>query len=95
LVDTGSTDCHINPEYAEELGFARVALKESKQLRNVDSSLNSGGPLTHYTPLTIRANGIERTLPFYLSNIGSSMIVLGIDYMQEFAPPIDWRTTSI
>ncbi|KAH9028656.1 hypothetical protein EDB84DRAFT_1563047 [Lactarius hengduanensis] len=95
LVDTGSTDCHINQEYAEELGLARVALEKPRHLTNADNTSCSGGPLTHYTPLTIRANGIERTLPFYLSDLGSSMIILGIGYMQEFAPPIDWRTTTI
>jgi len=67
-----------------ELDLPRKKLNKPKEVRNVDGTF-----------LKVQLNGKEKTLRFYLANIGNEEAILGYPFLESLDPKVDWKTATI
>jgi len=95
LLDSGATECFLNINKVYELDLPKKKLDRPKEVKNVDGTLNISGSITHETFLRVRLNGKEKTLRFYLANIGNEEAILGYPFLESLDPKVDWKTATI
>ena len=95
LLDSGATECFLNINKVHELDLPKKKLNRPKEVKNIDGTLNISGSITHETFLKVRLNGKEKTLRFYLANIGNEEAILGYPFLESLDPKVDWKTATI
>ena len=90
LLDSGTTENFINPDYARELKLPVEELAEPCKVFNVDRTQNRHGQITHYTDLEVRTGDQTRTMRFFLTNLGKQKVILGYPWFAAVQPIIDW-----
>ena len=60
---------------------------------NVDNIINKKGVITRYTKLNLGLNIIDEQL--LIINTGKSPIILGLSWLKQVNPQIDWANRSI
>jgi Reverse transcriptase (RNA-dependent DNA polymerase). len=61
----------------------------------MDETRNKGGFITHETILQMRIQGHEQNTRFLVADLGNDDAVLGIGWIKEHKPVIDWKTEGI
>lgn len=95
LVDSGSTDCFMDNDFASRFRLARKTLPLPMRLHLFDGS--DAGLITEYTSLPVRfPTGKKMTIPFLLTKLDPSCsAVLGHSWLRQNNPTIDWVRNSI
>jgi hypothetical protein len=90
LLDSGTTENFINPDYARELKLPIEELTEPRKVFNVDRTQNCHGQITHYTDLEVRTGNQTQMMRFFLTNLGKQKVILGYPWFTAVQPIIDW-----
>ena len=90
LLDSGATENFMSLQYAKYLHLPIKVLKEPRKLFNVDGTPNRAGDLKYYTDLHTRTGTQQRTLRYFLSDIGENKVILGYPWFAAAQPKIDW-----
>jgi hypothetical protein len=90
LLDSGTTENFINPDYARELKMAIKELVEPCKVFNVDGTQNCHGQITHHTDLEVRTGDQTWTMHFFLTDLGEQKVILGYPWFAAVQPIIDW-----
>jgi hypothetical protein len=90
LLDSGTMENFINPDYARELKLPIEELIEPCKVFNVDRTQNRHGQITHYTDLEVRTGDQTQTMHFFLTNLGEQKVILGYPWFAAVQPIIDW-----
>jgi hypothetical protein len=77
LLDSGATENFMSLQYAKYLHLPIKVLKELRKLFNVDGTPNKAGDLKYYMDLHMRTRTNQRTLCYFLSDLGENKIILG------------------
>ena len=64
-------------------------------LRNADRSINARGKILFITPLFFKIGGLTQKVCFYVMNCGSENIILGLPWLKEANPSIDWKKETL
>jgi len=88
-------ECFLNINKVHELDLPKKKLDKPKEVKNVDGTLNISGSITHETFLRVCLNGKEKTLRFYLANIGNEEAILGYPFLESLDPKVDWKMAMI
>ncbi|MCB7385635.1 pepsin/retropepsin-like aspartic protease family protein, partial [Bacteroides thetaiotaomicron] len=59
-------------------------------LFNIDRSANQAGTITHFARLTMVFEDQEQEADFLITNIGPEDVILGLPWLREVNPDIDW-----
>ena len=95
LIDCGATACFAHMPTLRRLNAPTHALPVPHSLRLIDNSNTSAGPITRSVQPRITF-GLHTAQPFcFVTNLGSYDLVLGLPWLQEFNPSIDWPTGKI
>jgi hypothetical protein len=70
LLDSGSTQTFISPTTVNRFKLPTTKLPKSKFIRNIDSTRNSLGAITHVVNLTLHYGTYTQILPFFIINMG-------------------------
>jgi len=70
-------------------------LQEPRKIWNIDNTANQAGSIMHYIDLNVQTMGIQKTMQFLVTNIGSEDIVLGYPWMAAFEPQFTWKNGII
>ena len=70
-------------------GIKMEALKEPIWVYNVDGTLNKRGTIRHYVDLKI--DGRTQKERLLVTGLGKHRIILGLPWLHETNPIIDWR----
>jgi len=92
LIDSGATDNFISPITVKHFNLPTYELPKPKIVRNVDGTKNSIGPMTHTTNLEVQYNDETVPLLFFVMNMGSNSMLLGMPFLAAYNPDIDWKT---
>jgi len=95
LVDSGATDCFMSENFVRRMKLGKRPLQKPRKIWNIDNTANQAGPITHYITLNIQTRGIQKTIQFLVTNIGSEDIVLGYPWMAAFEPRFTWKNGVI
>src|SRR5271163_3879539 len=95
LLDSGAGGRFMHPDYAQKHNILLHKLRYPIIPKNVDGTENKIGKITHFTWIRTEIDRqlyLERLL---ICNIGSSDIIFGLPWFQEYNPSINWKTGEI
>jgi hypothetical protein len=91
LLDSGATDNFISPLIVNCFKIETFQLSRPKIVRNVDGSKNSIGPMTDAVNLEVHYHNQIVPLHFYVMNLGSDEMLLGMPFLAAYNPDINWQ----
>ena len=97
LIDSEASILCIDWGFIRKHRLPTQRLKNPIQARNVDNSVNSKGVIQFTTTLFLNVGGITRQVTLYIMNLGNKNVILGLPWLKELNPTIDWieKTLSI
>ena len=90
LLDSGATENFMSLQYTKYLQLPIKVLPEPRRLFNVDGTRNKAEDLKYYTDLYTRMGTTQRTLQYFLSDLGENKVILGYPWFAATQPKIDW-----
>jgi hypothetical protein len=95
LLDCGATGLFMGKNFATRERINTKKLSVPIVVRNVDGSPNEAGPITEVADLILRFKGhYERTI-FAITEIGNEDIILGLPWLKEHNPEVDWVAEEV
>src|SRR5437879_12636880 len=91
LLDSGATDNFISPLIINRFKIETFQLTKPKIVCNVDGSKNSIGPITDTVNLEVHYHNQIIPLHFYVMNLGSDEMLLGMPFLAAYNPDINWQ----
>jgi len=94
LVDSGASTTFISKRLVKDLQFKVKRFPQEIPLLNIDGTRNNAGSITHYVELTLavpHARGHISTTIFAVTDIDDQDIIIGIDWLAQHNPRIDWK----
>ena len=95
LVDSGATGDFIDQDLAKKKGYQLQRLSQLLKVQNVDRSANQGGIVHHKVTLHLRIAKTKEKREFLVVNCGQKNLILGLSWLQETNPLIDWTTGEV
>ncbi|KAF9801195.1 hypothetical protein IEO21_10184 [Rhodonia placenta] len=95
MVDSGATTKFINKRFITENRVRTRKLKEPIPLYNIDGTLNKDGSISEVAVLQMQiGDHVEKTV-FTVTDIGPEDVIIGLDWLCEHNPEIDWESGSL
>ncbi|KAF9796506.1 hypothetical protein IEO21_10991 [Rhodonia placenta] len=95
MVDSGATTKFINKRFITENRVRTRKLKEPIPLYNIDGTLNKDGSISEVAVLQMQiGDHVEKTV-FTVTDIGPEDVIVGLDWLREHNPEIDWESGSL
>ena len=91
LLDSGATDNFISPLIVNRFEIETFQLPKPKIVCNVDGSKNSIGPMTDAVNLEVHYHNQIVPLRFYVMNLGSDEMLLGMPFLTTYNSDINWQ----
>ena len=95
LIDSGCTGSCINEDFIRKHNLNTNRLPKSIPVFNADGSSNVAGRLTHAVQLQVIIGDHKEIMEFGVSNLGTSDIFLGHDWLKHHNPEINWKGKTI
>ena len=95
LLDSGTTGVFMDRKMAARHGFWLQKLERPVQVRNIDSTNNSTGVITHQAEVNMYYKGHVKRMRMNMCNLGKTDIILGILWLQAHNPEINWETGEV
>jgi hypothetical protein len=95
LVDCRATGLFINHEYVKSNRLSTKKFSHSIPVFNVEGSLNEAGCIMEVVELIVRYEKHSERGLFVITSIGRQNLILGITWLREHNPEIDWRTSQV
>ena len=94
LLDSGATATYISSSFVADHQIPTQQLPQPIYAYNADDSLNSTA-ITHRAKLTCRFKEHVSTEWFFVTDIGSKTMIIGMTWLRSHNPEIDWRTGKV
>lgn len=94
MVDSGATTKFMNRRFVRENKVRTRKLKHPIPLYNIDGSLNKDGSISEIAVLYMKIGDHEEKVVFTITDIGPEDVILGLDWLREHNPEIDWEQGS-
>jgi len=95
LLDSGATGLVMNSEFAKKQGFKLKKLERPMNVRNVDRSLNKEGPIENTVEVNIYYQGHRERTEINVIGGQKWTVILGMLWLAQHNPEIDWRTGEV
>jgi hypothetical protein len=97
LIDSGTSISCIDWDFVCKHCLPTKRLSTPVYTRNADNSINKKGVIRFTSTLFLNIEGIMRRITFHVLSLGSENIILGLPWLKEINPTIDWanRTLSV
>lgn len=92
LLDSGATECFINPRLVQKLQLPTTKLKTPRKVRNIDRSLDKSRTVTEVVLLNMTHEDHAARHAFFVADIGADELILGYPFFKVVNPLIDWAT---
>jgi len=89
LLDSGATGFFMSKKCAERGGFKLIKLGRPIIVRNVDSTGNSGGSITHEVEVNLYFKGHVERVRMDVCDLEKTEVILGMPWLQVHNPEID------
>lgn len=93
MIDSGATGLFIDKEFAEHLKLKQFRKKKPVKLTLFDGS--SALEITHQVYATFEYKGIQQKLRFEVTKLSHFAIVLGLPWLKDYNPNIDWGKEAV
>jgi hypothetical protein len=95
LIDSGTGGTFMDQNYARKHRFNLTKLEYPITARNMDGTENKQGTIRYYTDLDIQVNSKTNTEQFLITGLGNQKIILGLPWLQEHNPEINWKEETL
>jgi hypothetical protein len=95
LVDSGAGGTFMDQNYAWKHRFNLMKLKYPITAWNVDRTKNKQGAIQYYTDLDLQVNSKTNTEQFLITGLGNQKIILGLPWLREHNPEINWKEGTL
>jgi hypothetical protein len=95
LVDSGAGGIFMDQNYTRKHGFNLTKLEYPITAWNMDGIENKQGTIRYYTDLDIQVNGKTNTEQFLITGLGNQKIILGLPWLREHNPEINWKEGTL
>ena len=95
MVDSGATEDFINSEVYEKYGIKMVKTKNPREIYLADGKPSAMGPVTHLTEVPMDISNHRELATFQVANLQHHEVILGMPWLREHNPTIDWREKKI
>ena len=89
LLDSGATGLVMSKGLAQKEEYKLMKLDRSLQVRNVDSTRNSGGAITHEVEVNMFYKGHVERVRIDVCELGKTDVILGMPWLAADNPEID------
>lgn len=95
LIDSGAQGQFMDTNYARINNFLIQKLPEPITVRNADGSENEQGQITDCTWIHTKIGDQMTLLRLWLTNLGGNKMILGLPWLKEHNPSINWREGTV
>ena len=95
LLDSGATTTFISKRLTEKAELKTHRFPVPIPLLNIDGTSNNAGKVTHYTTLQLSIGPHKTKTRFAITDIDDQDIIIGIDWLKQHNPHINWKTGTI
>ena len=95
LVDSGATGTFIDKEYVISNSIPTRKLISPILVFNVDGSPNEAGSITEVAELRLTYKDHSETTLFAVTSLGKQNMLLGMSWLRDHNPEIDWSTGEV
>jgi len=90
LVDSSATANFIDYKTVKRLGLGSLKLDNIWTIRNIDSTLNHAGNITHACDLLVSQGRKQERTRFFVTNLGGDRFIFGYPWLATFNLDISW-----
>ncbi|EJF63149.1 hypothetical protein DICSQDRAFT_56383, partial [Dichomitus squalens LYAD-421 SS1] len=95
MVDSGATTKFLHRRFVARNQVTTRKLAKPIPLYNIDGSENRDGTITEVAVLTMKISDREEEVAFVVTDIGEEDVIIGLDWLREHNPEIDWAHGSL
>ena len=95
LLNSGATGLVMSSEFVKKQGFKLKKLERLMNVRNVDGSLNKGGPIEHTVEVNIYFKGHRERMEIDVIGGQKWTVILVMPWLARHNPEIDWKMEEV
>jgi len=95
MIDSGATEDFIDREVCNKHGIKMIKAKDPRQIYLADGKPSAMGPVTHMTTVPMDISSHRELVTFQVADLQNHEVILGIPWLREHNPTIDWNDTRI
>src|ERR1700749_2478413 len=95
LIDSGAYGPLISLRFVKEQGLPLVRKARPLTLRTIDDSPVKGGKVTHEVHIRMEVGQHHEVITLDVADIGHDNIILGISWLRQHNPRIDWARSTL
>ena len=95
LLDSGAYSCFMHYRFVQEHNLATRPLTRQVRVFNADATENKKGLITHYTRCQVQIGNHTSWQSFLVAEIGHHDAIIGMTYLREHNPEIDWKSGTL
>jgi len=95
MIDSGATEDFIDREVCNNHGIKMIKAKNLREIYLADGKPSAMGPITHMTKVSMDISSHRELATFQVANLQNNEVLLGMPWLREHNPTIDWNDKRI
>jgi len=95
MIDSGATEDFIDREVCKKDGIKMIKAKNPREVYLADGKPSAMGPVTHMTKVPMDISSHRELATFQVANLQNHEVILGMPWLREHNPTIDWNDKRI
>jgi hypothetical protein len=95
LLDSGASGMFIDTDYVKEQKLNTRRLSRPIPVNNVDGTPNEAGPIEEIVDVILRYETHTEQTKFVVTRLGGQQMLLGLPWLKEHNPEIDWASGEV
>ena len=95
MVDSGATTKFLHRLFIERNSVTTRKLARPIPLYNIDGTENHDGTITEVAVLDMAVGDHREKVVFVVTDIGEEDVIIGLDWLREHNPEVDWERGSL
>jgi len=95
MIDSGVTEDFIDREICNKHGIKMIKAKNPREIYLADGKPSAMGPVTHMTKVPMDISSHRELATFQVANLQNHEVILGMPWLKEHNPTIDWNDKRI
>jgi RNase H-like domain found in reverse transcriptase/Reverse transcriptase (RNA-dependent DNA polymerase)/Integrase zinc binding domain/Chromo (CHRromatin Organisation MOdifier) domain/Retroviral aspartyl protease len=95
LLDSGATSQFMHSDFVKRNRLATKALSRPIPIYNVDGSSNEAGSISEVVEVMLRYGDHSERATFAVTGLGKQEVILGLTWLREHNPEVDWQSGEV